>query len=66
MTEEIKNHDLPSLATPMVKLEKKPARTPDGKVALKPFVQPMPLAEINTVFDAVHHRTIKKRAVMVP
>ena len=32
MTEEIKNHDLPSLATPMVKLEKKPARTPDGKV----------------------------------
>lgn len=38
----------------------------DGKVALKPFVQPMPLAEINTVFDAVHHRTIKKRAVMVP
>jgi 6-oxo-cyclohex-1-ene-carbonyl-CoA hydrolase len=31
MTEEIKNHDLPALATPMVKLEKKPARTPDGK-----------------------------------
>ena len=32
MSHEIKNHDLPSLATPMVKLEKKPARTPDGKV----------------------------------
>jgi 6-hydroxycyclohex-1-ene-1-carbonyl-CoA dehydrogenase len=38
----------------------------DGKVALKPFVEPHPLADINRVFAAVHHRDIKKRAVLTP
>ena len=38
----------------------------DGKVALAPFVETHPLAEINRVFDAVHHRTIRRRAVLVP
>ena len=38
----------------------------DGKVAIKPFVEPHPLADINRVFAAVHHREIKKRAVLVP
>ena len=38
----------------------------DGKVQIKPFVETHPLADINRVFGAVHHREIKKRAVMVP
>jgi 6-hydroxycyclohex-1-ene-1-carbonyl-CoA dehydrogenase len=38
----------------------------DGKVMLKPFVEPHPLDDINRVFAAVHHRDIKRRAVMVP
>ena len=38
----------------------------DGKVALAPFVETHPLSDINRVFDAVHHRAIRKRAVMVP
>jgi len=38
----------------------------DGKVAIKPFVETHPLADINRVFDAVHHREIRKRAVLVP
>ena len=38
----------------------------DGKVQIKPFVETHPLAEINSVFDAVHHRRIKKRAVLTP
>jgi len=38
----------------------------EGKVQIKPFVETHPLAEINRVFAAVHHREIKKRAVMVP
>ncbi|MDH5539697.1 MAG: 6-hydroxycyclohex-1-ene-1-carbonyl-CoA dehydrogenase [Rhizobacter sp.] len=38
----------------------------DGKVQIKPFVEPHPLADINSVFAAVHSREIKKRAVMVP
>jgi len=37
-----------------------------GKVALKPFVETHPLDDINRVFAAVHHREIKKRAVLVP
>jgi len=32
-TPEIKDHDLPGLSVPGVKIEKRPARTPDGKVA---------------------------------
>lgn len=38
----------------------------DGKVQIKPFVEPHPLADINRVLDAVHHREIRKRAVLVP
>jgi 6-hydroxycyclohex-1-ene-1-carbonyl-CoA dehydrogenase len=38
----------------------------DGKVQLKPFVEPHPLAEIDRIFAAVHHREIARRAVLVP
>lgn len=38
----------------------------DGKIALKPFVETRPLAEINDVFEGVHHRDIKRRAILVP
>ena len=38
----------------------------DGKVQIKPFVQTFALDQINQVFAAVHHRDIKKRAVLVP
>jgi 6-hydroxycyclohex-1-ene-1-carbonyl-CoA dehydrogenase len=38
----------------------------DGKVELKSFVEPHPLDDINRVFEAVHHRDIKRRAVLVP
>jgi 6-hydroxycyclohex-1-ene-1-carbonyl-CoA dehydrogenase len=38
----------------------------DGKVQVKPFVETHPLADINHVFEAVHHRDIKRRAVLVP
>jgi 6-hydroxycyclohex-1-ene-1-carbonyl-CoA dehydrogenase len=38
----------------------------DGKVAIKPFVETHPLDDINHVFDAVHHREISRRAVLVP
>lgn len=38
----------------------------DGKVQIKPFVETHPLDDINRVFAAVHHREIRKRAVMVP
>jgi len=38
----------------------------DGKVEIKPFVEAHPLDDINRVFAAVHHREIKKRAVLVP
>ncbi|MFO1325704.1 MAG: zinc-binding dehydrogenase, partial [Burkholderiales bacterium] len=37
-----------------------------GKIKLKPFVETHPLDDINRVFAAVHHREIKKRAVLVP
>lgn len=37
-----------------------------GKVKVKPFVEPRPLKDINRVFEAVHHREIAKRAVLVP
>jgi 6-hydroxycyclohex-1-ene-1-carbonyl-CoA dehydrogenase len=37
-----------------------------GKVQVKPFVETHPLADINHVFEAVHHRDIKRRAVLVP
>ena len=37
-----------------------------GRVQIKPFVETHPLADINRVFEAVHHRDIKRRAVLVP
>ena len=38
----------------------------DGKVQIQPFVEMHPLEDINRVFEAVHRREIKRRAVMVP
>ena len=38
----------------------------DGKVQIKAFVETHPLDDINSVFAAVHHHDIKKRAVLVP
>jgi len=38
----------------------------EGKVAIAPFVELHPLADINHVFHAVHAREIGKRAVLVP
>jgi len=38
----------------------------DGKVAIKPFVEPHALDDINNVFAAVHRHEIKRRAIMVP
>ncbi len=37
-----------------------------GRIQLAPFCEKHPLAEINGVFDAVHHGQLLKRAVMVP
>jgi 6-hydroxycyclohex-1-ene-1-carbonyl-CoA dehydrogenase len=37
-----------------------------GKVKVKPFVEVHPLSDINHVFEATHHREIKRRAVLVP
>jgi 6-hydroxycyclohex-1-ene-1-carbonyl-CoA dehydrogenase len=37
-----------------------------GRVQVKPFVETHPLADINRVFEAVHHHDIKRRAVLVP
>jgi 6-hydroxycyclohex-1-ene-1-carbonyl-CoA dehydrogenase len=38
----------------------------DGRVAIAPFVERHPLADINAVFHAVHHKEIRRRAVLVP
>jgi 6-hydroxycyclohex-1-ene-1-carbonyl-CoA dehydrogenase len=38
----------------------------DGKVQVKPFVEQRPLAEINSVFDAVHRHTVKRRVILMP
>jgi D-arabinose 1-dehydrogenase-like Zn-dependent alcohol dehydrogenase len=38
----------------------------DSKVNVNSFVEPHPLADINQVFEAVHHRQIKRRAVLIP
>ncbi|HEY5633667.1 MAG TPA: 6-hydroxycyclohex-1-ene-1-carbonyl-CoA dehydrogenase [Burkholderiaceae bacterium] len=38
----------------------------DGRVKVKPFIEPHPLDDINRVFHAVHEREIKRRAVLVP
>jgi 6-hydroxycyclohex-1-ene-1-carbonyl-CoA dehydrogenase len=37
-----------------------------GRIALKPFVEQHPLADINQIFDAAHHGKLHKRAVLVP
>lgn len=37
-----------------------------GKVKVKPFVEPLPLKDINRVFEAVHQHELSKRAVLVP
>jgi 6-hydroxycyclohex-1-ene-1-carbonyl-CoA dehydrogenase len=38
----------------------------DGKVALAPFVEQHPLAEINEVFAAAHDHKLTRRAILVP
>ena len=38
----------------------------DGSVAVKPYVETHPLADINRIFEAVHHRELTRRAVLVP
>ena len=38
----------------------------DGKVQLKPFVEPHPLADIDRVFAAVQRHELARRAVLVP
>jgi len=38
----------------------------DGEVYLAPFVEQHPLADINTVFAAVHAGRLNRRAVLVP
>lgn len=38
----------------------------DGRVQIRPFVECHPLDDINRVFDDVHRREIKRRAVLVP
>ena len=37
-----------------------------GKVQVQPFIERHPLDDINHVFEAVHRRDIKRRAVLVP
>ena len=38
----------------------------DHKIALAPFIERHPLAEINEVFAAVHERKMSRRAILVP
>lgn len=38
----------------------------DGEIALAPFVEQRPLADINDVFNAVHHKEMTRRAILVP
>lgn len=38
----------------------------DGKVRIEPFVETHPLDDINRIFEAVHHREITRRVVLVP
>lgn len=38
----------------------------DGRVQVAPFIERHPLADVNRVLEAVHHREIKRRVVLVP
>jgi 6-hydroxycyclohex-1-ene-1-carbonyl-CoA dehydrogenase len=38
----------------------------DGRIRVSPFVEKHALADINSVLDAAHHGTLKRRAVLVP
>jgi 6-hydroxycyclohex-1-ene-1-carbonyl-CoA dehydrogenase len=38
----------------------------EGRITVSPFVERHPLAEINSVLDAAHAGTLRKRAVLVP
>jgi len=38
----------------------------DGKVKVAPFVERLPLSDINRVFHDVHHKKITRRAILVP
>jgi 6-hydroxycyclohex-1-ene-1-carbonyl-CoA dehydrogenase len=38
----------------------------DGKIQLLPFTEKRALNQINQVFDAVHHGSIKRRVILVP
>ncbi len=41
-------------------------RVLSNRVKISPFVKCFPLAEINDVFEMVHHKKIEKRPIMVP
>ena len=41
-------------------------RVLSNRVKISPFVKCFPLAEINDVFERVHHKKIEKRPIMVP
>jgi len=38
----------------------------DGRIKVSPFVEKHALADINSVLDAAHEGTLKRRGVLVP
>ena len=38
----------------------------EGKVKVKPFIEPRPLDDVNAVLEAAHRHALKRRAVLVP